>query len=33
MNYYQVQLQMKLCHVQYCNYVARKEDEIILPEG
>ena len=33
MYYYQVQLQMKLCHVQYCDCVAWREDEIILPEG
>jgi len=28
MYYYQVQLQMKLCRVQYCDFVAWREDEI-----
>ena len=34
MYYYQVQLQMKPCHVQFCDFVAYREDEIIIsPEG
>ena len=30
--YYQVQLQMKLCHVQYCDFVAWREDDDIFQQ-